>query len=319
MNKSKSYNIYNDIITIKDKCKINNKSQVLYNDNIKLMDKQFTDQLLLQCQIFYPNNSNNILRGLSFNDFDNIECIVDNKQFIPLNININESSLNINTKIYYDLTKEIINMNINDSINSLPIIKYINNNLQTYENEFVKFSQSFRQIIIYMRNQDMWITTQKLSELIEFERTDGYLLCRYAKCLSYLKHIRAADYYFNCGINECEYKPLISLLIGYGYHLLSTKNYYYKAYVMFNKCIKIGCNGNCKLFVGLARSLQYLNKDKQSEQWYLRANESEKDNINGFYDKAHIHYAEFLIYRNRFNAAINLIPSTQKPQKPSFR
>eukprot|EP01084_Bolivina_argentea_P103369 185158_1 len=298
-------NIYDDIIKIKDKCKIFHKYNVLYVDNISLMSKQFSNQLSTQVIIFYPlkDNNNKILRGLSFTDFDHIECMVNNKRYIPINININQSLVNINDKVYFALSKEIINMNSNESIQSLPAIKWINNNLTMYSNAFITFAQYFRQVVGYMRNEDMWQAAQTLSELIINEPNDGYLYCRYAKCLSYLRHIKHADYYFNEAINFCQYKPLVRLLIGYGYHLLSIK-YYYKAYIQFNKCLGMRINNsNCKLFVGLARSLQYLNNYEECENWYKRAIEFEIHWI-GFYEKAHVHYAEFLKINNRLNDAI---------------
>ena len=73
------------------------------------------------CQVFIPKH-HEILRGLLLNDFDHIQCVIHNQQFIPLKNSIDVSLLAIDDTLYEGLKKEIKQMRDEDDIYNLPTI-----------------------------------------------------------------------------------------------------------------------------------------------------------------------------------------------------
>ena len=311
----KKCNIMYDIVKMKDVYRIFNKNEILYISANKENIKDVKDE----CLTYFINiDKIKPLFGPSLNDLQNVEYIINDPDYI-LQLNeiqnaeskMSSSLKEINEHLFLSMVKEIIQNKNSKHLDELITIKIVKEKQNIFDNyyKFYEFGKLFFHVVNASKNYEWWIVCNMMNEIFYFEQNDTELLRKYAKGLSGLRHIDAADSMYNKAL-QLDSQNYWTIL-GYGHHLLSI-NKYKKAQNVFFKAIRTSnyIIQDRNLYTAIAETMECLNETKKAEMYYKLAITFKKyilnhaRNIKNYaHEKAHHCYGLFLMNQERCEEA----------------
>lgn len=297
-----------EIIRIKDNYNLKSSNQILYiSSNYKdIMD------VSNECKKYFvdPIKSYPFL-GLTLDDFNELNHIRDDVDY-KLDVyerqkfTVNKSISTLKTldeSLLLTLTYEVINsVKYNKPIKSLKIVQRMQIENPKYF-KYIEYCVDFRIALIEYGRDRWWTAGQHLKRILQIEQSVMEIWRRFGKCLSYLKHVDAANeaYAVALRINPIDYYTNFS----FGYHLLMCGCYKESKdqFIVTKKVSKFN-KMNASLLVGMARCCEELGQFDEAEEYYKAAVESSNENC---YESAHYYYSCYLEKKGRERAAMKQI------------
>eukprot|EP01083_Nonionella_stella_P054164 143068_1 len=297
----------NDVIKLKDNNEVFSKNQVLYIDDNSDMVRQVSDE----CRTFYVDNKSADklpLRGLTLDDFSQIECIVKDKKYVsPSKFKGTKSLISINSDLYFGIRRDvqcISRSNECGDIETLRSIKWARQYDKENSEIFIDFARKYLRFIVAFRNKQYWTSAQIVRQLLNGETGDCLLYQKFGRSLSFLGHCSAADKYYGLALQLLNEKSQgnssanFSVTYSYAQHLLHTQRYLMaKEYFMQSLDIR----QSPSVYYGLARTFHFLEQFNQAEQYFKMALAQSVGEY--VYEPLHYNFGHFLRKQRRYEEA----------------
>eukprot|EP01084_Bolivina_argentea_P319482 554149_1 len=235
-----------------------------YNEILYIGSNENVTQLMNKncCTIFISEN-----RGLRMRHLENIEngIGIETRNYSSFQSTKPIDLMETNAKLYFQIKREIIRSDYNQSINNLQIIQQIHNNYNKYQYEyqFLEFATKFKAVCFESSKHNIWTAHEILQPLLQMYPHDSELNSRNATFCASMGDMYIAEQFYKIATRG----RFITAIVNYGYFLMEQKRFQ-ESVNMFMRVLKISPI-SIKSLIGIGRTFHKMG-NYDDAYYYLR-------------------------------------------------